>query len=257
MISNFPFYRLSVPLLFLVGTLSIVILTGSNQSLFLWINHQSQLFPALFWANVTMISDAATGFALMTLALKKHSKLVFWAICGGVACAVFVRILKVGASAPRPAGILSTDDFLVIGRALKSNAFPSGHTATAFFLAAIISGLNKSRYLLIGCLFAATMMAISRLAVGVHWPIDVTVGAMIGWTLGILTVNFAANAPSASKKQKYFAMTVCLTGCIYLTQLNTHIPGVEPLQYIIAGLCFIIGLRTLYLEIAPNKETSV
>lgn len=57
-------------------------------------------------------------------------------------------------------------------------SFPSGHATTAFALAAVI-GFVSPRWYFPGLVFAAGI-AISRVALGVHYPSDVLGGAVLG-----------------------------------------------------------------------------
>jgi len=254
MIKQTSLLRLWVPVIILATLAAIIALSGSNKSLFLSLNKLSEGAPVMFWATATLLADAATGFALMTLALRKHSKLIYWAIMGGILCAVVIRIIKVGANLPRPAGILSIDDFQVIGKAITSKSFPSGHTATAFFVAAIVTGFHQSRWLLIGSLLVASILAFSRIAVGVHWPIDVCIGAIIGWSIGILTVRFAQNSKALSQKQHWFAIAICLTGSVIFLSMDFHLPDIDVIQYSIGIICLITGLTTAYLEFRQPRD---
>jgi undecaprenyl-diphosphatase len=65
-----------------------------------------------------------------------------------------------------------------------SSAFPSGHAATAFAGATVLSALvprfAPAFYVL------AAAIAYSRLYVGVHWPLDVLAGAAIGVVTALL-----------------------------------------------------------------------
>ncbi|MCL2757803.1 MAG: phosphatase PAP2 family protein [Alphaproteobacteria bacterium] len=58
------------------------------------------------------------------------------------------------------------------------NSMPSGHTA-ASFAALCIFGLLWPRYR-IPAWIAATIIGVSRIAVGAHWPSDVVLGAAVG-----------------------------------------------------------------------------
>jgi undecaprenyl-diphosphatase len=63
-------------------------------------------------------------------------------------------------------------------QAVGSNSFPSGHAAFFFALAAAVYLARRDwgiAYLGFACVIAA-----ARVAVGVHWPFDVVVGAAIG-----------------------------------------------------------------------------
>jgi undecaprenyl-diphosphatase len=74
------------------------------------------------------------------------------------------------------------------------NAFPSGHTAAAFGVATMLALLTRgTKYRRVGQvgLVWATLVGISRIYRGVHWPTDVLGGALAGG-LGALIVYAVA-----------------------------------------------------------------
>ena len=75
-----------------------------------------------------------------------------------------------------------TDDGLVA--IPHSHSFPSGHTATAFAAATVLSALVPRAAPAFYVLAAA--IGYSRLYVGVHWPLDVVAGAVIGVATALL-----------------------------------------------------------------------
>ena len=60
-----------------------------------------------------------------------------------------------------------------------NGSFPSGHAANAFMLAALLTVAKKRLYLVFYCV--ASLVAFSRIYLGVHFPSDVLVGAFVGW----------------------------------------------------------------------------
>ncbi len=59
-------------------------------------------------------------------------------------------------------------------------SFPSGHTSTAFSLAASLSIQYKKWYVVVPCYAWAASVGYSRLYLGEHYPTDVFAGAAIG-----------------------------------------------------------------------------
>jgi len=70
-------------------------------------------------------------------------------------------------------------------RLLKDHSFPSGHTTAGFSLAAVLA-LHFPNYGPVSYLLA-TMVGISRIYTGMHYPSDVLSGAFLGMFCAIVT----------------------------------------------------------------------
>ncbi|MBZ0116823.1 MAG: phosphatase PAP2 family protein [Sandaracinaceae bacterium] len=96
-------------------------------------------------------------------------------------------ILKPLIARPRPTAGAELRGLLhVLGRVPPANsfAFPSG-TAVACFAGAVFIQLRwGSRYGVPAMIFA-TMVSLSRVIAGIHWPSDVLAGAVLGAAFGI------------------------------------------------------------------------
>jgi undecaprenyl-diphosphatase len=67
-------------------------------------------------------------------------------------------------------------------------SFPSGHAANAFMVAALLAErLRRKRYYLYSM---AALVALSRIYLGVHYPIDVLVGGCLGLSITWLMLCF-------------------------------------------------------------------
>lgn len=86
-------------------------------------------------------------------------------------------ILKNLIERPRPYTVLQQVES-VIGP-VSQTSFPSGHSATAF-ASAMIPFLREKGFLRWVPLILAILMGLSRVYVGVHYPIDVLAGAVVG-----------------------------------------------------------------------------
>lgn len=59
-----------------------------------------------------------------------------------------------------------------------NGSFPSGHACNAFMIAVLLAGrFRRRRYVIFG---AASLVALSRVYLGVHYPSDVIAGACLG-----------------------------------------------------------------------------
>lgn len=117
---------------------------------------------------------------------------------------------KAWLATPRPLGLTEGMDF--------AGAFPSAHAAgiAALITAWVVILPQRERYtrffvLLFGGLLALTV-AISRLVLGVHWPLDVMAGLALGITLGALPGVIAPQGlPARRQSLAVLASAIVLT----------------------------------------------
>jgi len=100
------------------------------------------------------------------------------------------------------------DEVHVIGRAYKAHSFPSGHATTAFAVAGLLTLGIASRAWVAAIIALATLVALSRAVVGVHWPLDILAGAFGGWLAAVFAVRLAertrtsGRAPSSNGRSR-------------------------------------------------------
>lgn len=96
---------------------------------------------------------------------------------------IFSELLKVAFFRPRPYEVLQGVNYFM---SIDTFAFPSGHS-TAAFTGATIIGI-KYGYLAI-LLVLASIVAFYRIYIGLHYPSDVLVGAILGVLCALLVLK--------------------------------------------------------------------
>ncbi|WP_353626126.1 phosphatase PAP2 family protein [Bacillus sp. JCM 19041] len=72
------------------------------------------------------------------------------------------------------------------------NSFPSDHTILFFSVCVVFWLFNKKQ---IGWLIVAALVGLARIVVGVHYPLDVLVGALIATSFAILMYMWVPRSP--------------------------------------------------------------
>lgn len=67
-----------------------------------------------------------------------------------------------------------------VGTVDRDPSFPSGHTSSAFATATMVSLEYKKWYVIVPAYTWAGLIGYSRIAMGVHYPSDVLMGALVG-----------------------------------------------------------------------------
>ncbi len=136
----------------------------------------SRLGDGAFWATMLLLVWLSKGFAY-------GLQLLFVVVAGLLGTGIY-KYLKHKTVRPRP---YQVHQVIVLGeRPLDHFSFPSGHTLHAV-MATIVFGYIQPAMLFIMMPFTI-LIALSRMVLGLHYPSDVIVGALIGATVASLIV---------------------------------------------------------------------
>jgi len=139
-----------------------------------------------FWTTLGDGGALWIAAAVIMLFFKKTRRAGVLALGGLLINLLCVNcFLKPVVNRPRPWMVLDGFTPLVYN---KSPSFPSGHTSGSFSFAAAACGCLEPKWVKVLIYAAATLMGLSRLYVGVHFPSDVVGGAVIGAACGLLAV---------------------------------------------------------------------
>jgi membrane-associated phospholipid phosphatase len=148
--------------------------------LFLLGNHAGANLPSEFWSCLTVFGDTRIALAFLLLFVYRHPQLLSATLLACLPTSLIVQVFKRTAVIPRPSGTLPADAFYQVGDVLKMGSFPSGHSATAGVLFGLLVVIARTRQNKILLLLAMFLVALSRVMVGAHWPVDVLVGSAVG-----------------------------------------------------------------------------
>lgn len=145
-----------------------------DKTLFLFINNAfANPVLDLLFINITYLgSTLLLVFIAVLLLLNRQKKPALSLLIGLAINVVLILILKSFIARPRPeigARIITQS---------QESSFPSGHAANAFMAAGIL-GKYFSKFIF-AFYILAILVGISRIYAGVHYPLDVLAGLVIG-----------------------------------------------------------------------------
>ena len=248
-------WRWLVPLASVLAMLAILV-AGSNRSGFLWVNAQGLFAADVLWAAITMLGDGWIAMILLLPLAGRRPDILWAAMIAGLLSTLLVISLKLAFGVARPPAVLSPGGFHLIGPALKATAFPSGHTATMFAWAGVLALGFKNGWLGAGLLLIAATVGLSRIMVGVHWPLDVLGGALLGWMSAVWAIGLARRWPRGMEvaTQRIFAAVLATVALYLLLWPVTSYADTLVLQRVIALGCLMLALPGLIrlFVIAPG-----
>lgn len=181
-------------LLILIGLL-LNFFSAQNQLLFVAIN--SLLPISSLWIAITTLGDGAVAGCIFYMLFRARSELLTKGLIGGVTALITSQGLKKLFTIPRPehtVGFESDLNLLTESMTATNFSMPSGHTITAFLLGALLFQYLKLDIPgKIALVVMMTAIAISRIALGVHWPADVLVGAGLGLVIAVVCMALPIN----------------------------------------------------------------
>jgi undecaprenyl-diphosphatase len=126
------------------------------------------------------------ALALLIALLRRRAAVFVLVTAGVLASDLLALLLKLLTSRDRPY-VRHPEPEPLLGTPLDFS-FPSGHAATAFAGAALLAGLASGFALPLFALAAG--VAWSRVYVGVHYPLDVVAGALLGVAVAFLLLRW-------------------------------------------------------------------
>jgi len=164
-----------------------------DKELFIYLNSLGSESWDNFWMVITNQLSWIPLFALLLfLIFKSYGWKKGFTLLILVALLVtfsdqFVNVIKDYFGRLRPNNDSSINEMIRILKGPRSFSFVSGHATTSFAVTTFIIASLKNRYKYPYLLVIWPMLfAYSRIYIGVHFPIDIFVGMLLGITIGYL-----------------------------------------------------------------------
>ena len=189
------------------------------------------------WADAVMglISGFGDGLVIalaISCVMLFNLRLGIAALIGFIASGVIAQLLKRVFDIPRPPAVL--ENVHVLGAALQSHSFPSGHATSCgvmVLLALLLWKQDRWERWAVAGLFA--LAAYGRVYGGVHFPLDVWIGVGIGMASMSAASHWMMRLPKRSWEESEWAWKVpavilmieaAVLGLGYKIQPSTAVP---------------------------------
>jgi membrane-associated phospholipid phosphatase len=245
-------------LVILLGTAASIGAMHADAAVFRAIQVYSHVVPdalfAAFWQSATFAGDGLAAVALCAILVLVRPPAVWAALVGLAPATLLLRAGKILLAVERPALVLAQEHITVLGPVLHHGSFPSGHSMAAGLLAGVVvlaappgrEARGRRAALRVVVCALAVLVALSRVAVGAHWPTDVAAGLSIGWLCAWIGWTVVAHAqwPRAPQLRALAAVIVIVCAGL-LFGMPMGLPAATPFRYTLALVAIVLALVAL------------
>ncbi|MGM9551174.1 MAG: phosphatase PAP2 family protein [Clostridia bacterium] len=199
-------------------------------------------FFDMFFLNVTKLGEE-TFFLLAGLILFWciNKKQGYYLLSVGFMGILINQFLKITFRIPRP-WVKDPTLSVVEGakKAAEGFSFPSGHTQMSVGSFGAVAKANRNRVLRIICVFICVLVPLSRMYLGVHTPLDVSMSAIIALCL-VFALYPVVECFHSKKHMRLFFAAMTVLSVLYLAYVEFF-----PLSVDINDYNYISALKNAY-----------
>jgi len=196
-----------------------LLLTGGYHAGFFVVNGAAPQLPAWFWQGLTILGDERTAFALSLFVARRHPQILWSLVLAALLATAYSNGFKELFDTLRPPAELPDGAFQLIGPEHRRTAFPSGHSVTAAVFFGVLAYYGRAWPSRVIWLTLAAAAGLSRVAIGVHWPVDVAAGLFGGALAAWLGIRWSAWASWGIRDLSVHLAFVALAGIMAVALL--------------------------------------
>ena len=176
-----------------LGLASILVIVGLSiaaaavqiydKQLFSLLNSFHSPLTDIFWLSFTTLGDGLLICMILGCFLFINPRITVMGLAVFFLSSVAVNVVKAFFPCPRPLEIMQYVH--VVGPLLRWGSFPSGHTAAGFSACFVLMGYAQGNAAKSLVLAVASLIGLSRIFVGAHFPTDV----LWGMIFALITYN--------------------------------------------------------------------
>lgn len=219
-------------------------LAGGYHAGFSGLNAAADTYPAWVLQWLTAVGGDAVPFALGLFLARRYPRVLLALALAAILAIAYSRGLKPLFDTARPPAVLPLADFNLIGPALRRASFPSGHSVAAGAFCGVLVYYARRTETRVLWVLLASLVGLSRVAVGVHWPVDVAFGlaggALSAWIGARLAARWGAMATRPAIHLTLVA--ICALCAVTLLRGAGHYPLARPLLQALGGTALAYAL---------------
>ena len=240
------------------GSLSVDNYVEIQENLFFYMNSILSEIPNI-QINLTQLGNPLILFSFLTVFIIYTPRFWITILISTIISAILSVILKELIDVPRPSVLFNHDSFVIIGEIHSGYAsLPSGHTMTFFTAITLLlfafmpKKFNSKIAWIIFIIILGVFVAISRIGVGAHFPLDVVIGASIGYIAAIFAIVITNKIKCGAwidHKKYHIIIMVLLTlwGCAIVNEILTA-------NLFVFYFALISIITTLYLMLKSHVK---
>ena len=147
-----------------------------DKQLFLLMNGLHWPLTDIFWLSFTTLGDGLLICMILGCFLFINPRITLMGLAVFLASSIIVNLVKYAVPSARPLELMQVVH--ITGPVLRWGSFPSGHTAAGFSACLAIAGYAQGNLVKGLVLLVASLIGLSRIFVGAHFPSDVLWGCI-------------------------------------------------------------------------------